>query len=420
MFAFILNRQLNAVSVRAALSVALALPLIPTGTAQAELFWSHYRSGGWDDYGPFRPHHYRSWGWDDYEPFRQKRHRANKGYELEQKPKSLEVVKGPLQIIISIADQKISVYDDGTLIARSSVSTGVQGHPTPLGVFSVIGKELWHRSNIYSAAPMPYMQRITWSGIALHAGVLPGHPASHGCIRLAKDFAIRLWHLTKRGTRVIIAPNNVDPVQIASPRLFSEPKTASSSQDTTDALAEKDVLTIPSTPPALVPNAQSQKDTNLLPATGVAPQKKAAPISVFVSRKLSRLFVRQRSTPLFDVPIKVETPERPLGTHVFTLLELQNEGAPFRWNVVSIPETLSSTSPSSNKNPNAPVQGTSETVRSDPSPEDANAALDRIEIPPDVVARISQILTPGSSLIVSDYGLSRETGNDTDFIVVMP
>ena len=410
MFAFILNRQLNAVSIRAALSVALALSLVPTGTAQAELFWSHYRSGGWDDYGPFRSHHYRSWGWDDYEPFRQKRHRANKGYELEKKPKSLEVVKGPLQIIISIADQKISVYDDGTLIARSSVSTGVQGHPTPVGVFSVIGKELWHRSNIYSAAPMPYMQRITWSGIALHAGVLPGHPASHGCIRLAKDFAVRLWHLTKRGTRVIIAPNNVDPVQIASPRLFSEPKTASSSQETTNALAGKDVLTTPSTPPALVPNAQSQKDTNLLPATGVVLQRKAAPISVFVSRKLSRLFVRQRSTPLFDVPIKVETPELPLGTHLFTLLELQNEGAQFRWNVVSIPETLSNTSPSSQ----SPIR--SRTASS----EDANTALDRIEIPPDVVARISQILTPGSSLIVSDYGLSRETGNDTDFIVVMP
>jgi hypothetical protein len=421
MFAFILNRRLNAVSIRAALSVALALSLVPTGTAQAELFWPHYRSWGWDDYGPVRPHHYRSWGWGDYEPFRQKRRRASKGNELEQKPKSQEVVKGPLQIIISIADQKISVYDDGALIARSSVSTGVQGHPTPLGVFSVIGKELWHRSNIYSAAPMPYMQRITWSGIALHAGVLPGHPASHGCIRLAKDFAIRLWHLTKRGTRVIIAPNNVDPVQIASPRLFSEPKTASSSQESsTAALASKDTPSIPSTPAGLVPNVQSQAGTNILPTAGVAPQKKAVPISVFVSRKLSRLFVRQRFTPLFDVPIKVENPERPLGTHLFTLLELQDEGASFRWNVVSMPETLSSTSTSSNKKPSAPVQGTSGTARSDPSPDDANAALDRIEIPPDVAGRISQILTPGSSLIVSDYGLSRETGKDTDFIVVMP
>ena len=117
--------------------------------------------------------------------------------------------KGPLQIIISIADQQLSLYDNGALIARSSVSTGVQGHPTPLGVFSVISKERWHRSNIYSGAPMPYMQRITWSGIALHAGVVPGHPASHGCIRLTNDFAIRLWHLAKRGTRVIIASHHL-------------------------------------------------------------------------------------------------------------------------------------------------------------------------------------------------------------------
>jgi hypothetical protein len=99
-FAFILDRQFNAVSIRAALLTALALSVVPTGTAQAELFWPHYRSWGWDDYGPVRPHHYRSWGWGDYEPFRQKRRRANKGYELEQKPKSQEVVKGPVQIII--------------------------------------------------------------------------------------------------------------------------------------------------------------------------------------------------------------------------------------------------------------------------------------------------------------------------------
>ena len=403
------------------LMAALTLCLLSIGTAQAELFWPHSRSWGWDDYGPFRSHHYRSWGWGNYEPFRQRRHRANKGYELEQKSKSLEVVKGPLQVIISIADQKISVYDDGKLVARSSVSTGVPGHPTPVGVFSVIGKELWHRSNIYSAAPMPYMQRITWSGIALHAGVLPGHPASHGCIRLAKDFAVRLWHLTKRGTRVIIAPNNVDPVQIASPRLFSKPKTASSSQESsTDAPAGKGITTIPSTPAALVPNAQSQDGTNLLPVTGVAPQKKMVPISVFVSRKLSRIFVRQRFTSLFDAPIRIENPDEPLGTHVFTLSEPQDEGASSRWNAVSIPSTSYDGATGSNKKPDAPAQGIGGVVRTDPPPDDANASLDRIEIPQDIVGRISQLLTPGSSVIVSDYGLSRETGNDTDFIVVMP
>ena len=268
---------------------------------------------------------------------------------------------------------------------------------------------------------MPYMQRITWSGIALHAGVLPGHPASHGCIRLANDFAIQLWHLTKRGTRVIIARHDVHPVQIASPRLFSKPKTASSPQESSvDALAGKDILTLAISPAPLVPNAQSQGGTNLLPATGLAPPKKAVPISVFVSRKLSRLFVRQGSTPLFDVPIKLENPEEPLGTHVFTLLEPQNEGASFRWNVVSMTEKFSSTSASSNKKPKAPVQAIGGTVQPDPLPDGTSAALDRIEIPQDVVERISQLLTPGSSLIVSDYELSAETGNDTDFIVVMP
>ena len=405
----LIKNRLSVMSIRFVLSAAFAVWMIPIGVAKAELFWPHYRSWGWDDYQTWRPHHYRSWG-SDYEPYKQKRQRANKGHELGQKTNSQEVVKGPLQIIISIADQRISVFDDGTLVERSSVSTGVQGHPTPVGVFSVIGKELWHRSNIYSAAPMPYMQRITWSGIALHAGVLPGHPASHGCIRLANDFAIRLWHLTKRGTRVIIAANNVDPVQIANPRLFSKPKIASSSQEpSAEALAGKDTPLIPSTPAALVPNAQSQDGTNLLPAAGVASQKKAVPISVFVSRKLSKLFVRQRFTPLFDVPIKIENPDEPLGTHVFTLLELQDEAASYRWNVVSMPQTFSRN-----------AKGIGGTAQANPRPDEANAALDRIEIPQDAVGQISQLLTPGSSLIVSDYGLSPETGDDTDFIVEMP
>ena len=219
------------------------------------------------------------------------RQRAPKSNESEPKAKSQEVAKGPLQIIISIADQRISVYDDGTLIARSSVSTGVQGHPTPIGVFSIIGKELWHRSNIYSAAPMPYMQRITWSGIALHAGVLPGHPASHGCIRLANDFAIRLWRLTKRGTRVIIARHDVHPVQIASPRLFSKPKTASSSQESSvDAFAGKDVLTLAISPAPLVPNTQSQGGTNLLPATGVRSAEKGRPDLSFCEPQIEQAF----------------------------------------------------------------------------------------------------------------------------------
>src|SRR5207302_7152403 len=114
-----------------------------------------------------------------------------------------------------------SPYNDHGLVDRSAISTGMLGHPTPKGVFTIIGRERYHRSNIYSAAPMPFMQRITWSGIAMHLGVVPGHPASHGCIRLPPAFAKRLWSITKIGARVIIAQDDVALADIHSPRLLA-------------------------------------------------------------------------------------------------------------------------------------------------------------------------------------------------------
>lgn len=325
--------------------------------------------------------------------------------------------KGPLQIIISIADQRVSLFDNGALIARSSVSTGMEGHPTPLGVFSVISKQRWHRSNIYSAAPMPYMQRITWSGIALHAGVVPGHPASHGCIRLKNDFAVRLWHLTKRGTRVIIAHGDVQPVEITNPHLFQAKAASASSEFETATVATKSIGTAAATQGSLVSNAETPEAASLqvpgsVPAAS-AP-KKIVPISIFVSRKLSKLFVRQGFTPLFDVPVKIENSEEPLGTHVFTAMEFQNEGTAIRWTVVSIPDEFPRIE-GATKGREAPVKQTALSV---PSPDQANAVLNRIEIPQDTVERISKLLTPASSLIISDNGFSHETGKDTDFIVV--
>jgi len=336
---------------------------------------------------------------------------------VEKRDQAQDVPNGPLQIIISIADQRISVYDNGALIARSSVSTGIPRHPKPLGAFSVISKQRWHRSNIYSGAPMPYMQRITWSGIALHAGVVPGHPASHGCIRLKNDFAIRLWHLTKPGTRVIIAHDDVQPVETTNLHLF-KPKAASSTPESRAAtVAGNGIPAAAATHGRLISNAESREIANLqapssTPA-GIAPQK-VAPISVFVSRKLSKLFVRRGFTPLFDVPVNIQNPEEPLGTHVFTAMEFLNEGAAIRWTVVSMPEKF----PPTPSNRRARGKQIVETTTSVSSPDKANAALDRIQIPQDVVERISELLTPGSSLILSDYTISGETGKDTDFIVV--
>src|SRR5205085_7520211 len=128
---------------------------------------------------------------------------------------------GPLQIVISIKKQQLTLYAGGQVVAHSQVSTGVPGHPTPQGVFSVIEKQIYHESNLYSSAPMPYMQRITWSGVAMHQGVVPGHPASHGCIRLPAAFAKRLWGITKVGARVIIAQDEIPLAEISSKRLFT-------------------------------------------------------------------------------------------------------------------------------------------------------------------------------------------------------
>ena len=129
---------------------------------------------------------------------------------------------GPLIIAVSIEQQKVRVYDSNGLFAESPVSTGMKGHSTPMGVFSVIQKNKMHRSNIYSGAPMPYMQRITWSGIALHAGVLPGYPASHGCIRMPMAFAVKMWNWTRMGARVVITPGAITPANFSHPLLVAQ------------------------------------------------------------------------------------------------------------------------------------------------------------------------------------------------------
>src|SRR5215470_6032456 len=126
----------------------------------------------------------------------------------------------PVMAIVSLRKQRITVYDAKGWILRAPVSSGQTGRETPAGVFSVIQKEAEHYSNLYDDAFMPHMQRITWSGIALHGGPLPGYPASHGCVRMPFDFAAQLFGTTKLGMRVIVAPTDVAPVQIAHPALF--------------------------------------------------------------------------------------------------------------------------------------------------------------------------------------------------------
>ncbi|RED28132.1 lipoprotein-anchoring transpeptidase ErfK/SrfK [Rhodopseudomonas thermotolerans] len=160
-------------------------------------------------------------------PAAPKRHHPRKRLQLDHKlekqiEKQAAKPQGPVVIAVSIEQQKLRVYDANGLFAETPVSTGMRGHSTPLGVFSVIQKSKYHRSNIYSGAPMPYMQRITWSGIALHAGALPGYPASHGCIRMPMAFAMKMWGWTRMGARVIVASGEVTPASFAHPLLATK------------------------------------------------------------------------------------------------------------------------------------------------------------------------------------------------------
>ena len=220
------------------------------------------------------------------------------------------------------------------------------------------------------------MQRITWSGIALHAGDLPGYPASHGCIRLTHDFAIRLWHLTKRGTRVIIAHNDVRPVEISNPSVFApKPKDAfGSPESSTTGLAVDNIITTASTNAPSLPMPRRKRPPKFqLRLRRRSRLKRSCQSPFFVSRKLSRLFVRQGFTPLFDAPVKIQNSAEPMGTHVFNVMEFQNEGAAPRWTVVSIPEKSSFGQWTPSKLHKRPVKRTIEIVL--PTPDKAKAAL---------------------------------------------
>ncbi len=354
---------------------------------------------------------------------------------------------GTMQIVISISKQHATVFNDGKAVGEAPVSTGVAGHPTPLGVFAVIGKARYHQSNIYSGAPMPYMHRITWSGVALHEGMLPGYPASHGCIRMPGAFVSRLFAATKLGTRVVITRDPVAPVNFASDKLFVPhaaedfPLTISEipdAQRVVERAAIESGLTIEKTPepsPRRVAEAKSDV-TGSAPALPAAPadiarlppnatpaiakpiaEKRKGAVQVFVSRKDGKMYVRQDFQPLFDVPVTIAEPDKPWGTHIFTAMAI--DGDKVRWTALTIPSGFAAKTeePRGRKISQKEIERREKRAYDLAHAPSAAVALERFDLPKEAVARIGALLAVGSSLIVSDNGLSYETGNGTDFVV---
>ncbi len=437
---------------------------------------------------------------------------------------------------MSLGSQHVTIYDAEGKILRAPVSTGQTGYETPAGIFSILEKNREHYSNLYDDAEMPFMQRITWTGIALHAGVLPGRPASHGCIRMPYGFAEQLFDLTKTGMRVVIVRDDMTPVEFAHPALFkpgpirSEVVLASAADRTATDTPPMRLGTAPTDPGAVraqtwraiaAAKARAAEDAarkaeatkkaaarataeaarhvrgirlaegtvrraeaqlkeiertlaaaNLSPAATekveesktkatewltaaqaqlataqaegqplidaaaaareamktaeadkVTAQSEAkiaaaklAPVSVFISRKTQRLYVRQAFQPIFDSPVTISDPDAPIGTVIYTALNYTDEGAGVRWNALAMypnaadPET--GPRPVSHR-ANRDVEASATDIQA------AKAALERVSIPQEAVERINEVVSPGSSLIISDEALSRETGKGTDFVVVM-
>jgi lipoprotein-anchoring transpeptidase ErfK/SrfK len=349
--------------------------------------------------------------------------------------------KGILSVVISIDKQQLTLYSDGQPVAHSRVSTGQPGHATPTGVFSIIQRDRWHRSNIYGNAPMWFMQRITWSGVAMHQGIVPNYPASHGCIRLPEAFARQMWGTTKMGARVIVAYGDVTPAAISHAKLFTlkpaepkieprleaklEPSQSAQFAATTQGATTSDAPKVGA--PALdaityALGTSREAPTNFEPAkprarivaaTDEARPLKPGPVSVFISRKEGKLFVRKGFDPVFDVPVTFEG-DAPFGTHVYTAVALNDDNT-FRWHVMSMPggaaavKKVEKVEKGKGRKVVEVVAGPAAT---------ATQALERVNIPQEAIDRISELMSPGSSLIISDKGISGETGKGTDFIVL--
>src|SRR6478736_4037708 len=152
-----------------------------------------------------------------------------------------------IMAIVSIKTQQVTFYDAEGWVLRAPVSTGVKERETPAGVFAVVDKEVDHRSNMYDDAWMPHMQRITWNGIALHGGPLPGYAASHGCVRMPFGFAEKLFDKTRIGMRIIISPNDAEPVEFSHPALFvPNQETIAAAPSKAEALAREAALVMSS------------------------------------------------------------------------------------------------------------------------------------------------------------------------------
>jgi hypothetical protein len=261
---------------------------------------------------------------------------------------------GPVVVLVSLPDQVIYIYRNGVRIGRSTVSTGTKGHRTPTGVFTVLQKKVDHESSIYKGAKMPNMQRLTWTGIAMHAGNLPGYPASHGCVRLPADFAAKLYSVTTLGSTVIIADNTSAPSTTANPGLLFS----------TQAGADGGAVWTPEKAPK-------------------------GPVSIIISAPDAAAYVYRNGVEIGRSP--VGGIGRLAGTHVYSALSAVDASGRRDW---------ISTASVGGRAPNIPELAKQATI------------------PPDFLANVRALIIPGTTLVLTDAPVNPRTHSDRGFNIL--
>lgn len=216
---------------------------------------------------------------------------------------------GPIVLIVSLDEQRTYAFRNGVLIGYASSSTGKPGHETPTGVFMTLQKDADHHSKTYNNAPMPYQQRLTWDGVALHAGRLPGYPSSHGCVHLPSGFAKVLFDASPLGMTVVVAAEKSSPVAVAHPLPVAPVDPQKGQLDAEPALSDLEAF-------------RWQPDRS---ATG--------PLSLVLSRSDQRVVVLRNGVEIGRAKISL-VDGKPFDTHAFVAHRFGDE---LRWTAVSIP-----------------------------------------------------------------------------------
>jgi L,D-transpeptidase catalytic domain len=268
---------------------------------------------------------------------------------------------GPVLIVVSVPDQVAHVYRNGVRIARTSVSTGRLGHPTPTGVFNILEKEKYHESTIYKDAEMPFMERLTWTGIALHAGQLPGYPDSHGCVRLPLEFSKLLYTVTQKGVTVIIADETSAPRETVHPGiLFSQ-------------------ITPPAADPVLAGGEFSW-----------TPEKSTdGPVTVLFSGVDRQVYVYRNGVEIGRATLASLTVQ---GQHVYSALDGTDEQGLRKW-----------------------VRVDGKPTEHDPS---FGELAEQARIPAEFIASVGAVVQPGTTMIITDEAVNQETQSSPNFKVL--